>query len=106
MLDALLCRAYRPRRARVMSDRKTRRLKAKPCAEALETRNLLTGGAGNTFAIMPVTIVAANGTATVPITIDPTHFTLPNHKFALGVDVALGDGSTINALVTSVTNPH
>jgi hypothetical protein len=88
-------------------DRRMRRQnRVRPCAEALEGRELMTGGTGDTFAIIPVTIDKPGGTATVTFTIDPTHFTLPQHKFALGIDIAPADGSTIKPLISKVISPH
>lgn len=61
-------------------------------AEALETRSLLTGGQGSTFAIVSGAIAKANQPVEVKFTIDPAHFTVPKGKFTLGIDVA-GDNS-------------
>ena len=83
-----------------------RRPQARPCGELLESRSLLTGGAGNTFAILPVTIDKPGGTVQVPFTIDPANFTLPKHKLALGIDVVAVDGSTVKPLITRVDGPH
>src|SRR5262249_18209382 len=84
-----------------------RRARVQLSAEALETRALLTGGAGNTFAIIPGTIDKPGDTVTVSFTIDPSHFTLPRKSLALGVDVA-ADPSAPNLLpfIQSVTDPH
>jgi hypothetical protein len=71
-------------------------------AEALEPRELLTGGAGNTFAIIPGTINTSNGATTVNFTIDPTLFHLPKRAFTLGIDVIPASGSTINPMITGV----
>jgi hypothetical protein len=83
-----------------------RRQKATLCPEVLETRSLMTGGAGNTFALIPGTIDTPGGTATVPITIDTTHFTLPKGRLALGIDVVPEAGSTLQPLIQAVNNPH
>jgi hypothetical protein len=75
--------------------------------EALETRSLLTGGAGNTFAIIPGTITTPGQTVDVTFTIDSSHFKLPHGKMALGVDVAAAsDASTLLPFISSVTDPH
>jgi hypothetical protein len=71
-------------------------------AEALESRELLTGGAGNTFAIIPGTVSTANGTTAINFTIDPTLFHLPKRAFTMGIDVIPASGSTINPLISSV----
>ena len=85
--------------------RSTRRREAVTLkAEMLESRRLLTGGFGNTFAIARTTIPDTNGTAQVSYTIDPTLFTLPKRKFALGIDVAADSNSTAQALITSVND--
>lgn len=85
------------------SERRSR--KAKPAAETLEARSLLTGGAGNTFALESVTIPSAGGTVNVPFTIDSRNFTLPRGKFALGVDVAPASGSSVKPLITEIISP-
>ncbi len=84
---------------------KRRSRKAKPAAETLEARSLLTGGAGNTFALESVTIPSAGGTVNVPFTIDPRNFTLPKGKFALGVDVAPASGSSVKPLISEIISP-
>jgi hypothetical protein len=75
-------------------------------AEALESRELLTGGAGNTFAIIPATISKPGGTVSVSFTLDPAHFHLPRHSLALGIDVAPDSGSTVKPLITAVNDPY
>ncbi len=75
-------------------------------AESLESRELLTGGAGNTFAILPGTIDKPGDTVSVPFTIDSTHFTRPSGKMALGIDVVPDPNGTLKPLISSVTNPH
>jgi hypothetical protein len=73
--------------------------------ERLEARELLTAGAGDTFAIAHGTIDQPGGTATVQLTIDAAHFTLPRHSFALGVDVAPSSGSGLLPRIASVDDP-
>lgn len=75
-------------------------------AEALESRSLMTGGAGNTFAIIPGTITQPGGTVSIPFTINPANFTLPKHAFTIGIDVVPQTGSNLKPLIISVTNPH
>ena len=85
-------------------DRKPRTPSLK--AEALETRQMLTGGVGSTFAILPATISKAGGQVSVSFTLNPTLFTSPGNKpFILGLDVAPGTGSKINPSIKSVTTP-
>ena len=75
-------------------------------AEPLETRQMLTGGVGSTFAIIPATISKAGGTASVSFTLNPAYFTDPGHKsFTLGLDIAPGTNSTVNPVIRSVTTP-
>jgi hypothetical protein len=83
-----------------------RRRKMEFGPERLETRALLTGGAGDTFAIIPGTIDKPGGTAAIQFTIDPAHFTLPRHTFTLGIDVVPGPNSGLKPLITSVDDPH
>ncbi len=81
-----------------------RRRQTQLATEALEPRELLTGGAGSTFAIVPGTITKANQSAVVKFTIDPTHFNLPKGRFTVGIDIAPGSGSTVQPLISSVDN--
>lgn len=85
------------------SPRRTRNVQFQP--EPLEPRSLLTSGAGNTFAIVPGAITTAGQTTSIPFTIDPSNFTLPKGKLALGVDVAVDSGATLKPFITSVTGP-
>ena len=80
--------------------------KARPCAEVLESRSLLTGGAGNTFALFPATIATPGGTAAVKVTIDPAHFTRPNGKLTLGIDVVAATGETVTPRIIGVLGPN
>ncbi|SIO59673.1 hypothetical protein SAMN05444166_6137 [Singulisphaera sp. GP187] len=83
-----------------------RRQQVQLCAEALETRQLLTGGAGNTFAIIPGTIDKPNGTVSVSFTLDQSHFTRPKGKVAIGIDVVADPSGSLKPLISSVTDPH
>jgi len=85
-----------PRRAR----------KAQIATEQLETRELLTGGAGNTFAIIPGTVTTSGETAAVNFTIAPGNITLPHGKLALGIDVVAATGSSLTPFISSVDDPH
>jgi hypothetical protein len=66
----------------------------------------MTGGAGNTFALVTGNISKPGGTASVQVTIDPAHFTLPHGSFTLGVDVVPLSGSTLQPLISSIQNQH
>jgi hypothetical protein len=89
------------------SQRSTRRRsQLRPCPEALEARSLLTGGAGNTFAILPETITNPGGSMTVNFTLNPAQFTLPKGKFVLGIDVAPMQNSNVQPLIKQVNTPQ
>jgi hypothetical protein len=64
-------------------------------AEALETREVMTGGAGNTFAIMQATVTAPSQRVTVPFIVAPSVVKTPHNKLTLGIDIAKGAGSTL-----------
>lgn len=83
-----------------------KRRSAPLAAELLETRQMLTGGVGSTFAIVPGTISTANGHTSVSFNLNPAYFTDPGNKsFQLGIDVAPGTNSTVNPVIQSVTTP-
>jgi len=89
---------YRP------ENRKNRKPALAP--EVLEGRELMTGGVGDTFAIIPATIARPGGQATVSFNLDPKMFTDPGNKpFLLGIDVAPGKGSGALPRIVSVTTP-
>ena len=74
--------------------------------EQLEARQMLTGGVGSTFAIIPATISKAGGQVSVDFTLNSTLFKDPGNKpFVLGVDVAPNTNSTVNPAIKSVTTP-
>lgn len=75
-------------------------------AEALESRELLTGGAGNTFAIVPGTIDKPGDTVSVSFTLTQSNFTRPKNKVAMGVDVVADSAGSLKPLIASVTDPH
>lgn len=77
-----------------------------PSAERLEGRELMTSGAGNTFAIIPATITDAASPAKVPVTISTQNFTLPRRKMTLGIDVAAPSSSPVQPLISAVNDPH
>lgn len=74
-------------------------------AEALETRQLMTGGVGNTIAIVPTTINKAGGQVAVSFTLDPKLISVPKGKksFVLGLDVAPDSGSKAAPVIKAVT---
>ncbi len=74
--------------------------------EQLESRELLTGGAGDTFAIVPGEITKANQPAVIKFTIDSTHFTVPKGKFTLGVDIVKDPTSTLKPMIGSLNNAN
>lgn len=81
-----------------------RRPKARIRLESLEARELLTGGAGNTFAVIPAAIKAGGQTADVSFTIDPAHFKLPHGTVTLGVDVVAQSAQSFQPQITAVKN--
>lgn len=70
--------------------------------EVLESRQLLTGGAGNTFALNRGTIADAGGVATSTFQIESGHFTMPKGRMTLGVDVVPSTGSTLKPVITAI----
>ena len=76
-------------------------------AEGLETRQLMTGGVGNTFAIVPATISKSGGQVSVSFVLDPNLISVPKGKksIVLGLDVAPDSGSSASPVVKSVTAP-
>ncbi|MBX6311422.1 MAG: hypothetical protein IRY99_00635 [Isosphaeraceae bacterium] len=82
--------------------RRLRRSQAILLAEALESRSLMTGGAGNTIALTPATVANPNGSATVPFTVSVSNFTAPKGKLTLGVDVAAPNGSQIHPKIRGI----
>ncbi len=71
-------------------------------AEVLESRQLMTGGAGNTIALTTGTIASANGTTSAPFVIESGHFTAPKGRLVLGVDVVSATGSTLKPRIAAV----
>ncbi len=70
--------------------------------EVLETRQLLTGGAGNTFAIMQGTVLAPNQRVNVSFAINSSLITTPHNQFTLGIDIAKGTNSTIRPRIVGL----
>lgn len=71
-------------------------------AEALESRSLLTAGAGNTFAIIPGSIAKMGDVTAIKFTIDPAHFRMPKGKFTLGIDIAPDPTSALKPMIVGV----
>ncbi len=84
---------------------KRRACDARFSPERLESRELLTGSGGDTFAVIPGTIAKAGGTAEVQFTINPANFTVPKKGLLLGIDVAADPSSTLKPEVTAVVAP-
>lgn len=76
----------------------------RPTTEGLETRQVMTGGAGSTFALIPQSVAKAGDVATVQVKIDTKLFKpAKNGSFLLGIDVAPQQSSAIVPTVQSVT---
>jgi hypothetical protein len=78
-----------------------RRCSLTPSAEGLESRGLLTGGAGSLFAVMPATFASPGATVEVPFTIARDEFHAPRGTFQIGLDVSSAQG---NPMIASVDN--
>ena len=86
------------------SNPKSRRhLNAQPKTESLESRELLTAGAGDTFAIVPGTVAKSNQPADVKFTLDTSHFTFVNGRGHIGIDVATPTGSSLSPKILSIS---
>lgn len=72
-------------------------------AEVLESRQLMTGGAGDTIALSTGTIAAVNGTTSAPFVIESGHFTAPKGHLVLGVDVVAATGSTLKPQIAGIS---
>lgn len=71
--------------------------------EAMESRQLLTGGAGNTLAILQGEVTEAGKPATLTFVVNPANFTLPKGRGTLGIDVAAPSGSKLAPQIVSVS---
>jgi hypothetical protein len=83
-----------------VSPRRRRTVALNP--EFLETRQLLTGGAGNTFAIMQATVQNPNQRVAVPFTLSQNLVTTPHNQIVLGLDIAKGTNSTIQPRIVAL----
>lgn len=79
-----------------------RRPRLSPALDALESRELLTAGAGNTVAILAGSVSQAGATAPITFNIDPSNFTIPRGRMLLGVDAAAASSSTIDPSLSPV----
>jgi hypothetical protein len=70
-------------------------------AELLESRDLLTGGVGSLFAVIPATVPNAGSTVDIPFTLAADQFHAPRGHFTLGIDVSAVSGSP---MIVSVDN--
>ncbi len=75
-----------------------------PSPEALESREVMTAGAGNTVAIFPGQVTQAGQPAEVSFTINPANFTFNRGRINLGIDVAAPQTSQVLPAVTAVHN--
>ncbi len=85
---------------------KRRRREFQLAPEVLESREMLTGGIGDTFAVIPGSVSKAGQITAIKFTIDPAHFTIPKGQLTLGLDVAAQSGSTVNAQIVGLTGPN
>lgn len=81
-----------------------RRLALTPSPEGLETRQVLSAGAGNTIAIMPSAITEADKPVTVEFTIAPGSFSSARGRVLLGIDAVATSTSTAKPTVASITD--
>lgn len=83
---------------------KRRPTQARPGAESLERREVMTGGAGNTIALIPATISKPNVPTTIDVKVDSTLFKMSKKgTLTLGIDVAKQTGSTVSPKIKSVS---
>ena len=75
--------------------------------ELLEDRQLLSAGAGSTFAIMSGTVATASQVSSVQFKINPSDFTpTRGGKILLGIDVAADPNTSIQPEIVSVKNAN
>ena len=77
-----------------------------PSPEAMESRCLLTGGAGNTFAVMTAAVTTPNGTTTLPFILNPASFKAPHHHAVVGLDLVAANGSKVVPTIAAVIDSH
>lgn len=83
---------------------KRRPTQARPGAESLERREVMTGGAGNTIALIPATIAQANVPTKIDVKVDATLFQMGKKgNLTLGIDVARQSGSSVTPKIKSVS---
>lgn len=81
-------------------DRRRRQFQPKP--EGLETRQVMTAGAGNTLAIFPAQVAQADQPTEVSFTVDPANFTYNRGRIQLGLDVASPHTSQLSPTISGV----
>ena len=81
-----------------------RRLVMIPKTEGLETRQVLSAGAGNTIAILPAAITEVDKPVQQEFTIAPGSFSSPRGSVLLGIDAVANSTSTAKPHVTSITS--
>jgi hypothetical protein len=74
--------------------------------EALESRELLTGSGGSTFAVLPGTVAQPGGVTAIKFTIDPAHFLAPKGKLTLGIDIAPDPTASLKPSIVGVKDAH
>lgn len=80
-----------------------RRSRWSPRSEQLESRQVLSAGAGNTIAIMPEKIEAADQPAVLQFQLDPANFQAPRGgQILLGIDVVPTSSSQVKPVVSKV----
>ena len=76
----------------------------RPGTEAMEGRCLLTGGAGNTIAVMTAAVTTPNGTTSVPFTLNPATFKVAHGHAVVGLDLVAANGSKIVPTIAGVVD--
>ena len=71
-------------------------------AEGLEARQVLSGGAGNTIALIRGTIPDTGAKDTTNFILSPSHFTAPKGRITLGVDVVAATNSELAPVITGI----
>jgi flagellar basal body rod protein FlgC len=77
----------------------------RPQAEGLETRALMTGGGGNTFALIAGKVETANTPAQVRFLVEANKFQLTPRGAVIGFDVASAQTSNLQPQITAVRGP-
>lgn len=83
-----------------------KRARLVPGTERLEGRELMTAGAGNTFAIIPGAVTDGATPVKIPLNISSQNFVMPRRAITLGIDVAAPARSAVQPLISAVDDPH